>query len=93
MNFMVRYSNGKRTAEMAFSASPTEAERTVALVRAKFRDRFNIEVEYPRHGTCLLALTNRRWRPVPNYLKYELPAYVVGVLSGLRDVVQSKLKV
>ena len=85
MNFLTLYTNGKRTLEMVFSASPTEAEILVRQVRSKYRDKFTLVAETPSPGTCAMALTHKRWRPVPTYLRYELPAFVMGVMVGLRE--------
>jgi hypothetical protein len=90
MNFLTIYTNGKRTLEIVFSASPKEAERVVGMTRTKYRDKFKIVAEIPSDGMAVVALTHNRWRPVPTYLRYELPAFVMGALMGLRDVVQSK---
>ena len=81
----IKLANNSRTLEIMFSASPTEAERVVSLTRARFREKLEVVSETRPSGAILVALTHRTWKPVPGYLKREIPSFMLGCLAGYKE--------
>lgn len=82
----MRLTHNGRTAEYSYKATDEMGRRVGDMLRDRYgRKGFRVTTEHGTDGTQMVALSNLKWKPVPLYVRQEVPAAIDGYLVGFRQ--------